>query len=102
LNTGIITAESTVATATVDALLQGEATDYIKYDVEGAEAAALCGTADTLRRHAPRLKIACYHRSEDLFALPLLLHELAPNHRLFLTRLWCVPAWDMDILAVPQ
>ena len=101
LCTGRADAENTVKTATVDALLAGEAVDYIKYDVEGAEAAALRGTAKTIAACRPRMKIACYHRSEDLFALPLLLADLAPDYRLYLTRRPSVPAWDLDILALP-
>lgn len=102
LCTGNASPESTVPTVTVDGLLAGEHVDYIKYDVEGAEAAALLGTRETLARCAPRLKVACYHRSEDLFALPQLLSTLAPHHKLYLTRRACVPAWDLDIIAIPQ
>ena len=47
---------------------------------------------------APRLKIACYHRAEDLFALPLLVHRLCPSYQLFLRRADGVPAWDIDLL----
>ena len=77
-------------------------TDFIKYDVEGAEHAALCGTRETLKRTRPTLKIACYHRSEDLFDLPLLLRELAPDHQLHLQRQRSLPAWDLDIIAIPK
>ena len=102
LATGRATMETSVATTTVDALLAGAATDYIKYDVEGAEHAALLGAAETIRCARPILKIAAYHRSEDLFDLPLLLHQLAPDHRLHLVRRRCVPAWDLDIIALPN
>ena len=101
LCTGRERESETVPTVTADTLLSDAKPDFIKYDVEGAEAAALRGTAATLARCSPRLKVACYHRSEDLFALPLLLHTLAPNHRLYLTRHASVPAWDLDLLAVP-
>lgn len=101
LATGRENAAEAVPTTTPDALLAGKAIDYIKYDVEGAEAAALRGTVKTLQAQRPRLKIACYHRSEDLFALPLLLSALAPDHALYLTRRRSVPAWDLDLLALP-
>lgn len=91
-------ADITVPADTVDALLAGAPVDYLKFDVEGAEAAALRGSADTIARFAPRLKIACYHRAEDLFALPLLVHHLCPPYRLFLRRADGVPAWDIDLL----
>ena len=100
--TGRATAEAAVAATTVDALLNGTDTDYVKYDVEGAEHAALCGTRETIRACRPALKIACYHRSEDLFDLPLLLGELAPDYRLHLQRCRSLPAWDLDIIAIPK
>ena len=101
LATGRESAAEAVPTTTADVLLAGKCIDYIKYDVEGAEAAALCGTAKTLAEDKPRLKVACYHRSEDLFALPLLLHRLAPDYELCLTRHPSVPAWDLDLLCLP-
>ena len=101
LATGRENAAEAVPTTTPDALLAGKAIDYIKYDVEGAEAAALRGTVKTLQAQRPRLKIACYHRSDDLFALPLLLSAIAPDHALYLTRRRSVPAWDLDLLALP-
>ena len=101
LCTGRADSENTVVTATADALLADESVDYIKYDVEGAEAAALRGSAETIKRCHPRLKVACYHRSEDLFTLPLLLRDLAPAYRFYLTRADSLPAWDIDLLCVP-
>ena len=90
-----------VTTVTADEALAGETVDYMKYDVEGAEAAALAGSAAAIVRCRPRLRVACYHRSEDLFALPLLLAKLTQGYRFYLTRRPSLPAWDLDILAVP-
>lgn len=99
-NAGVATgrAAATVPADTADALLAGAHPDYLKFDVEGAEAAALRGSAETIARFAPRLKIACYHRAEDLFALPLLLHRLRADYRMYLRRAKSVPAWDIDLL----
>lgn len=74
--------------------------DYIKYDVEGAEAEALLGSQATIRRDAPALLVSAYHRSADLFRLPLLLKELNPAYRLYLRRMAGVPAWDINLYAV--
>lgn len=74
--------------------------DYIKYDVEGAETEALCGSRALIQTWKPALLVSVYHRSEDLFALPLLVHRLAPTHALYLRRRDGVPAWDIDLLAV--
>ncbi len=74
--------------------------DYIKYDVEGAEREALLGSRALIRRDAPALLVSVYHRSGDLFELPLLVHELNPAYRLFLRRMPGVPAWDLNLYAV--
>ena len=102
-NAGLCTGRSrvTVATATPDSLLQGRAVDYIKYDIEGAEQEALRGSVETIHRHRPALRIALYHKSADLFEIPLLLHTLSPHYRLYLTRERSLPAWDIDLVAIP-
>ena len=74
--------------------------DYIKYDVEGAEAEALLGSQHVIRRDAPALLVSAYHRSADLFRLPLLVHELNPAYKLYLRRMAGVPAWDINLYAV--
>jgi len=74
--------------------------DYIKYDVEGAEREALLGSRNTILRDSPALLVSAYHRSGDLFSLPLLLHDLKPNYRLYLRRMAGIPAWDINLYAV--
>ncbi len=74
--------------------------DYIKYDVEGAEAEALRGSQAIIARDAPALLVSAYHRSADIFALPLLVHKLNPAYRLYLRRMAGVPAWDINLYAV--
>lgn len=74
--------------------------DYIKYDVEGSEAAALRGSAEVIRAYAPALLVSLYHRSEDLFELPLLIQEINPRYRFYLRRMAGVPAWDINLYCV--
>ncbi len=74
--------------------------DYIKYDVEGAETQALLGSREIIREHAPALLVSAYHRSADLFRLPLLVHELNSAYKLYLRRMAGVPAWDINLYAV--
>ena len=92
----------TVDCRTVDELLDGRAVDFIKLDVEGSEAAALRGAEKTLSRCRPSLLVSAYHRSEDLFHLPLLLARLCPGSRLYLRRRRSLPAWDVDLFCVPE
>jgi FkbM family methyltransferase len=74
--------------------------DYIKYDVEGAESEALLGSREIISRDAPALLVSAYHRSADLFKLPLLIYKLNPAYRLYLRRMAGVPAWDINLYAV--
>lgn len=82
---------------TVDSL--GAPADYIKYDVEGAEREALLGSRETILHRRPDLLVSAYHRSEDLFDLPLLLHGQFPFYELRLRRFPYVPAWDINLYA---
>ncbi|MBO5845852.1 MAG: FkbM family methyltransferase [Clostridia bacterium] len=86
---------------TVDAVAEGLFVDYIKYDVEGSEAAAICGSANTIKRCKPALLVSLYHRSEDIFSLPLMLREISPDYRLYLRRYRYIPAWDLNLICVP-
>ena len=83
----------------VDSVLAGAPCTMLKLDVEGAEREALRGAAQTIARWQPRLNVACYHRNEDLFGLPLLVHTLTPAYRLYLRHHPYVPAWDVNLYA---
>ena len=89
-----------VEAKSLDSVLSGACVDYIKYAVEGAEREAILGSEETIRKHHPRLLVSIYHRSEDLFALPLLLHEKFPEYRLYLRRTPYVPAWDLNLICI--
>lgn len=78
----------------------GDKVDFIKFDVEGAEAEALRGAESTIRRCQPDMLVSVYHRTDDLLALPKAVSDLCPDHRLYLRRGEGVPAWDIDLLAV--
>ena len=84
----------------LDNILGGERVDYIKFDVEGAEKEAIEGAIGTIEKHRPALMISLYHRSEDVFALPLMIHEKFPDYRFYMRRREYIPAWDMVLVAV--
>ncbi len=90
-----------VSAIPIDSLAE-EKIDYIKYDVEGSEAAALSGSAGMIRKDRPALLVSAYHRSEDIFSLPILLSELEPSYKLYLRRYRYIPAWDLNLLAIPE
>ena len=76
--------------------------DLIKYDVEGNELDAINGSLQLISKYSPALSISVYHRSEDIFEIPLLINKLCPNHRLYMRRVPCIPAWDISLVAVPE
>jgi len=84
----------------LDNILDGEGVDYIKYDVEGSEKEAILGSLKTIGAHRPALTISLYHRSEDLFELPLMIHERFPEYKFYIRRRQYIPAWDTVLIAV--
>ena len=85
----------------IDEITRGEAVDFIKYDVEGAEREALAGSAGTIKNHLPYLRVSLYHKTADLFELPLFVNELSGGKYVyFLRRKFCVPAWETDLICV--
>ena len=82
--------------------LTDEKIDYIKYDVEGAEREALLGSHEVIARYNPTLLISLYHRSRDIFELINFVKEKYPDYSLFLRRLKCLPAWEIDLIAVKK
>ena len=81
--------------------LTDERVDYIKYDVEGEEENALLGSHALIERDRPALLVSVYHRSRDLFFLPLFLASRYPFYRFYLRRTRCVPAWEISLIALP-
>ena len=84
----------------LDSVLGGRPCTYLKMDVEGAEREAISGAEQTIRTFAPKLNIAAYHRSEDFFELPLVIHSLCKDYALYLRHHPYVPAWDTNLYAV--
>ncbi len=94
--------ETTVKLATLDSL-NLENADFIKYDVEGDEEAALKGSAQTVKRCRPSLAVSLYHKTDDLFELPLLVKEMlgdTSDYTFHIRRPFCIPAWDITFYAV--
>ncbi len=80
-------APDTAQTLSIDDLVAREQLprlDFIKMDIEGAELPALRGAVRTLRRFAPKLSIAVYHRLEDFFEVPRYLDSLSLGYRFYL------------------
>lgn len=83
----------------VDHAHQDDPPTFIKLDVEGAELAALEGAKNTLSKHRPILVASIYHKSKDLWEIPLWIHNVMPEARLFMRA--DHPVFDRDIYAIP-
>lgn len=71
----------------------------IKYDAEGGERDALSGSLSLIRENETELAVSLYHKSEDLFSIPLYTKSIYGKGRLFLRRGYGIPAWDIMLYA---
>lgn len=61
-----------------------ESVTFIKLDVEGFEMDTLIGAEKTIQEYKPTLAICVYHKAEDLYELPMFIHNLVPEYKLYL------------------
>ncbi len=94
------TKEIVVESDTIDNILNGQKCDFLKLDVEGSENDAIDGALNTLCQNSPDMLVSVYHRSEDMFSLVIKINEILRNHKLFLRRKKCLPAWEISLLAI--
>lgn len=73
---------------------------YIKMDIEGSELAALWGAHRLIAQHSPVLAICAYHKSEDLWQIPMMINMIQPNYKLFFRR-YAEDAFETVWYAVP-
>ena len=79
---------------TVDSIIGSNPLTYIKADVEGAELEFIRGAENTIRLKKPKMQIACYHRSEDLFTIPEAVLNIRDDYKIYMRHYPSVPAWD--------
>lgn len=89
-----------IAANSLDNLLEGKPVTFVNMDVEGAEKQALAGMVQTICTHRPKLLVAAYHRSEDIFALLLQIHAIRPQYRFYLRHYRYIPAWDTNLYCI--
>jgi FkbM family methyltransferase len=68
----------------LDQLLPDSKISFIKMDVEGAEIEALRGAANTIKKNTPKLAISVYHNRNDIFEIPLFIHQIHPGYKFYL------------------
>lgn len=76
--------EEEISTRSVDSIMGGRNTTFMKADIEGAEKEMLRGAEDTIKKFKPKLAIAVYHKKDDIFNIPLLIHSYREDYRFFL------------------
>ncbi len=58
--------------------------DFIKMDIEGAEARALEGAIETIKKYKPKLAIAIYHSIDDFVDIPIWIEGLNLGYKLYI------------------
>lgn len=66
----------------LDAIIE-ESVDLIKMDIEGSELEALKGSEQIIKKYRPALAICIYHKKEDYFEIPKLIHELCNQYKFY-------------------
>ncbi|MBR3803277.1 MAG: FkbM family methyltransferase [Clostridia bacterium] len=72
---------------------------YINTDIEGAESEMLDGANKALKTK-PKLCIAAYHRSEDIFALVNQVNSINPEYKIYLRHHPHISFWDTNIYCI--
>lgn len=81
---------------TVDRISNTEEISYIKMDIEGEEKRAIEGAQKTINLYKPKMLISCYHRNEDLIALPKAVFDIRNDYKLYMRHFSSLPAWDTN------
>ncbi|MCL1789215.1 MAG: FkbM family methyltransferase [Oscillospiraceae bacterium] len=87
----------------IDTLCQKENIEKVtclKLDVEGAEAEAIRGAKSIITRHRPKMLVSMYHRTEDMFELPLLISSFYARYKFYLRKTRCIPGWEFQLIVL--
>ena len=72
---------------------------YLNIDIEGAESEMLKGAYRALQ-NKPKLCMAVYHRSEDIFSLINKINEINSDYKIFLRHHPHISFWDTNIYCI--
>lgn len=74
---------------------------YLFMDIEGSEMNTLEGTEVAIKKYTPRLAISIYHKYDDIWMIPLYIHNINPNY-LFYIRHYSTDKTDTVLYAIPN
>ncbi|MGC9196053.1 MAG: FkbM family methyltransferase [Syntrophobacteraceae bacterium] len=79
------TGDIEVDVVSLDEYLDGKPVSFIKMDPGGnVIPEAIRGSARTIAARKPKLALGAYHAVESIFEIPLLVHQICPDYKLFL------------------
>lgn len=74
-----------IEVVSLDDYLQGEEATLIKMDPGGnVIPEAIRGAAETIAKYKPKLALGAYHSVKSIFEIPLLIHRICPDYKLYL------------------
>lgn len=77
-----------------------EYADFIKIDAEGSDKKALIGMQNLIKKHAPALTVAAYHRTEDYFDIPEYVLSVFSDYDVYFRHFKHIPCWDTNFYFV--
>ena len=87
------------ATTTISEISKINPVTFVKMDVEGAELSAILGGVNLIKQK-PKMHIAAYHKSEDIFTLPLEVLKINPDYKIYMRKHKALPAWDINFIFI--
>lgn len=69
---------------TIDSIVKGRKTAFIKMDIEGAELKALYGAEGVIQRDRPQLAVSIYHSDQDMVLILKYLREKYPFYQFYI------------------
>lgn len=86
----------------VDNIVGDNLITLLKADVEGEEINMLKGAENTVKKCLPKMQIACYHRSDDLWTIPEAVLNITNDYDIYMRHFPYLPAWDTNFYFVPK
>lgn len=73
-----------IQTIALDKVIDGSKVTYIKMNIEGSEIQALQGAKNTIKNNKPKLAIAGYHKTWDMWEIPNLILKYDESYKIYL------------------